>query len=102
MSRKWGWGKKFGKRWGKKIHVKTLKHMFCKHFIFRGRDVWHLNPNDKEKVRKRVIPTLRMIMSWRYKDIDKDTDQEIVEKFLGIIKWDHPDVYESGKVQMNN
>ena len=70
--------------------------MFRKHFIFRGRDVWRLNPNDKDKVRKRVIPTLRMVMSWGYKDIDKYTDQKIVENFLGIIKWDHPEVYKAG------
>ena len=79
--------------WGKKIHVKTLKHIFRRHFHYCGRDKWDLNPNDKEKVRKRVIPTLRMVMSWRYTDTEKDTDKEIVENFLGIIKWNHPDVY---------
>lgn len=81
--------------WGKKIHCKTLKHIFRKHFHFRGRDHWCLNPKDKEKVRNRVIPTLRMVMSWGYR-VGHYTDREIVENFLGIIKWDYPDLYKAG------
>ena len=83
--------------WGKKITMKTLKHIFRRHFHFCGRGKWGPNPNDKDKVRKRVIPTLRMVMSWRYKDTEKYSDREIIEYFLAIIKYDYPEVYSRGK-----
>ena len=84
------------RKWGKKINEKTLKHLFLKHFHFRGHDKWILNPDDKDNVQKRIIPTLRMVMSWGYKDIAHFTEQEIVGFFLGIIKWNHPEVYKEG------
>ena len=86
-------------KWGKKIVVKTLKHIFLKHFRFLGRDQWNLNPNDKDKVRKRIIPTLRMVMSWYYKDIEHFSEQDIVGHFLGVIKWNYPEVYTAGMCQ---
>ena len=81
--------------WGMEIYEKTLKHIFQKHFHYLQNDTWNVNPHDKVKVKKRVIPTLRMVMSWKDKKVLKFTERKIVEDFLAIIKYDYPDLYES-------
>ena len=83
-------------KWGKKIFVKTLKHIFQKHFHYQGHDSWNFwNPHGKDKVGKRIIPTLRMVMSWGFKDISHFSDRDLVEHFLSVIKWNYPELYES-------
>ena len=84
--------------WGGKIYEKTLKHIFRKHFHHNHDDIWNVNPHDKVKVKKRVIPTLRMVMSWKHKQVLKFTERKVVEDFLAIIKYDYPDVYESKRL----
>ena len=85
--------------WGMKIFKKTMKHIFQKHFCFLGGDRWDLNPHDKEKVRKRVIPTLRMVESWVMgrQQVSNWTDDEVVIQFLRYIRLSHPEFYESNK-----
>ena len=82
-------------KWGTEIYVKTLKYLFQKHFDYKGGDSWNFNPHDKDKVRKRIIPTLRMVLSWKYEKALTLTDRKLVENFLAIIKYEHPELYES-------
>ena len=81
--------------WGERIYVNTLKHLFQKHFIYKGDDCWNFNPHDKDKVTDRIIPTLRMVMSWNNKKTLKLTDRDLVETFLGIIQKDYPELYKA-------
>ena len=85
--------------WGKKIFQKTMKHIFQKHFYFLEDNTWDLNPSDKEKVRKRVIPTLRMVESWvmGHQKVSSWTDDEVVKQFLYYMRHAHPEFYESNK-----
>ena len=86
-----------GFRWGKRIFKKTLKHIFLKHFHHAGNDKWDLNPHHTDKLREKILPNLRVIMSWGYNRdyIYNLTERDLVGYFLGIIRWNHPDVYES-------
>ena len=84
--------------WGNKIFIKTLKHLFQKHFDYKGNDSLDFNPHDKDKVRERIIPTLRMVLSWEYKNALNLTDRKLVGKFLSIIKHEHPELYESKRL----
>ena len=80
--------------WGKKNYINTLKHLFQNHFDYQGDDSWDFNPHDKEKVTKRIIPTIRMVLSWENKKVLTLTDRKIVGKFLSIIKNDYPNLYK--------
>ena len=70
--------------WGKKIFEDTMKYIFQKHFVFNS-DLhsWFFNPNDPEKVQKRVVPTIHMVGSWTMEDIMQTwTDRIVVENFI--------------------
>ena len=83
--------------WGRKIFEGTMKHIFQKHFVFNSHDHgWSLNPDDPEKVQKRVIPTIRMVSSWIKKLGDMMstwTDERVVHNFLTYIRFCHNDVW---------
>ena len=81
--------------WGKKIFEGTMKHIFQKHFVFNSDShSWFLNPNDPEKVQKRVVPTIRMVGSWTMGDMMSTwTDRRVVDNFLTYIRFCHNDVW---------
>lgn len=86
--------------WGYKVYDGTMKDLFKKHFLFIGgpnNESWVVSPFDKRKVQKRVIPTLRMVISWVYPKVTELSDRAVVENFLDYIKKAHPDLYVKRK-----
>ena len=83
--------------WGKKIFEGTMKHIFQKHFVFNSDShSWFLNPNDPEKVQKRVVPTIRLVGSWTMGNMMSTwTDRRVVDNFLTYIRFCHNDLWET-------
>ena len=81
--------------WGKKIFEDTMKYIFQKHFVFNSDShSWSLNPNDPEKVQKRVVPTIRLVGSWTMGNMMSTwTDRRVVDNFLTYIRFCHNDVW---------
>ena len=81
--------------WGRKIFEGTMRHLFHKHFVFNSHDHgWSLNPKDPEKVRRRVIPTIRMVSSWVMGDkMSTWTDRRVVYNFLTYIRFRQNDIW---------
>ena len=75
----------------------TMKYIFQKHFVFNS-DLhsWFFNPNDPEKVQKRVVPTIRLGGSWTMGNMMSTwTDRRVVDNFLTYIRFCHNDLWET-------
>ena len=95
------------KMWDNELMSGTLKHIFRKHVrIFRHgeeeeEDTWDLNPHDPDKVKKRVVPTIRMVYSWVLKKhkVDVMTNKEILLDLVIYIRTEHKDLYDEHMLQ---
>lgn len=83
--------------WGDEIITGTLKYIFLKHVHVTGpgEEDWILNEHDKPKVSDRIVPTLRMVMSWKLGDriVSNMNDQQILGYLVEYIKTHHNDMY---------
>ena len=83
--------------WGDEIITKTLKHIFWNHVCVTqpGEEDFVIKTHKKPKVTVRILPTLRMVMSWKLGDqqvIDMN-DGEILNYLVEYIKTNYYDMY---------
>ena len=83
------------KMWDWEIISGTLKHIFRKHIRLDGDNYWGLNPQDSDKVKRRVYPTLRLIYSWVLEEekVKVMTNKDLMFELIMYMKTDHQDFY---------
>ena len=83
--------------WGNRIITGTLKHIFHKHVQVTkpGEENFTIKAHRKPKVTVRILPTLRMVMSWKLgaQQVIKLNDEEILQYLVEYIKTHDYDMF---------
>ena len=83
--------------WGDKIINGTLKHMFQNHVrvTIPGAEDFVIKAHYKPKVTVRILPTLRMVISWKLgnEKVNNMNDEEVLKYLVKYIKTNHNDMF---------
>ena len=83
------------KKWDNEVMSATLKTIFSRHIRLGDDNYWGLNPNDSDKVKRRVYSTLRMVYSWvmEKNKVTAMTNKEVMFELIIYMKTDHQVFY---------